>query len=133
MRKDMDEVLASTQLSYTGKIQSGPAAFGTSHQSLSPYLPDDDLIEVVNLTIYLQRPLLIKGEPGCGKTRLARAVAYELSLPYEAWHIKSTSRARDGLYTYDTVGRLRDAQLAASGHLKDEDMSRIENPDSYVR
>ncbi|OYE02613.1 AAA family ATPase [Nostoc sp. 'Peltigera membranacea cyanobiont' 232] len=80
---------------------------------LSPYLPSSELIKAVNLAIFLEkRPLLLKGEPGCGKTTLAQAVAYELGLPYETWYIKSTTRARDGLYTYDAVGRLHDAQLA---------------------
>jgi len=95
-------------------------------------LPDLALVEAVNLAIYLKRPLLIKGEPGCGKTGLARAVAYELGLPYFSWHIKSTSRAHDGLYVYDTVGRLRDAQFAATGRFTAEDFSHIEDPAHYV-
>jgi MoxR-like ATPase len=60
-------------------------------------------------------------------------VAYELGLPYEAWNIKSTSRAKDGLYTYDAVGRLRDAQLAAAGRLSDEKIQEIDEPYTYVR
>lgn len=75
------------------------------------YLPDEKLIEAVNLTIALGRPLLLQGEPGCGKTRLAYAVAYELGLPLETAYIKSTSRAQDLLYTYDAVKRLYDVQL----------------------
>jgi MoxR-like ATPase len=71
-------------------------------------------VEAVRIAQLLERPLLLKGEPGCGKTRLAGAVAAELGLPYFEWHVKSTSRARDGLYTYDAVGRLRDAQLVAA-------------------
>lgn len=96
-----------------------------------PYLPSEKLVEAVNLAIALERPLLLKGEPGCGKTKLARAVAYELGLPYEAWYIKSTSRARDGLYTYDAVGRLRDAQLAAS-KIDEEAAVKAKNADAYV-
>ncbi|WP_309230087.1 AAA family ATPase [Oscillatoria sp. FACHB-1407] len=88
-------------------------------------------MEAVNVAILLERPLLLKGEPGCGKTRLARAVAYELGLPYEAWYVKSTSRAKDGLYTYDAVGRLRDAQLANSGVDPDAAI-RAKNSDAYV-
>src|SRR5579863_4219961 len=110
----MDEVL-DPKLVYTGKIQPRHGERDVNGHPLYPYLPNDALIEAVNLSIFLERPLLLKGEPGCGKTRLARAVAYELGLPYESWHIKSTSRARDGLYIYDAVGRLRDAQLAATG------------------
>lgn len=120
----------NTVLEYTGKIQ--PDEKARNEQGLQPYLPDDDLIEAVNLAMYLERPLLIKGEPGCGKTRLARAVAYELGLPYEAWHIKSTSRAHDGLYTYDTVGRLRDAQLEAVQR-KDKSAINTDDPYSYIR
>jgi MoxR-like ATPase len=89
---------------YTGKTQSKQA--GTP-----PYLPSDDLIEVVNLAIGLNRPLLLEGDPGCGKTCLAEAVAQELKLDLHRWDVKSASRARDGLYTYDAVGRLRDAQM----------------------
>ncbi|XXY47158.1 MoxR family ATPase [Sorangium sp. So ce269] len=79
-----------------------------------PYIPSPELVEAVRIARLLERPLLLKGEPGCGKTRLAGAVAAELGLPYFEWHVKSTSRARDGLYTYDAVGRLRDAQLIAA-------------------
>lgn len=89
------------QLNYSGNFSS-----------TNNYLPSRELIEAVNLAIRLERPLLIKGEPGCGKTSVARAVADELDLPYEEWNIKSTSRARDGLYFYDNIARLRDAQLA---------------------
>ena len=102
-------------------------------QLLSPYLPNPELVDAVNLAIFLERPLLLKGEPGCGKTRLARAVAYELDLPFETWYVKSTSRARDGLYTYDSVGRLRDSQLAANRMIKEEDIPRISDPKTYVR
>ncbi|NMG10540.1 MoxR family ATPase [Brasilonema sp. UFV-L1] len=80
-----------------------------------PYLPDDKLVEAVNLAIALGRPLLLQGEPGCGKTRLAYAVAYALGLPLEVSYIKSTSRAQDLLYTYDAVNRLYDAQLGSEG------------------
>ena len=80
-----------------------------------PYLPPDDLIDVVNLTLLLgEIPLLLKGEPGCGKTRLAEAVATELGIRCFPWYITSTTRAKDGLYRYDAVKRLQDAQLANS-------------------
>lgn len=130
----MDETLAPKQLEYTGKVQPKPEEIDPETGQLRlPYLPNEGLIEAVNMTIALKRPLLLKGEPGCGKTRLAQAIAYELDLPFEAWYIKSTGRARDGLYTYDAVGRLRDAQLAAAGQLKAADLSSISEPAAYVR
>ncbi len=128
----MAEVLAIP--TYTGQVQP-PAGKRDpkTQQLLTPYLPSDDLVEAVNLAIFLERPLLLKGEPGCGKTRLARAVADELGLPLETWYVKSTSRARDGLYTYDAVGRLRDAQLAANQLIPEADLERIRHPAEYVR
>ena len=117
---------ATPVLKYTGKAQ--PAA---AHDGQAPYLPSDELVNVVNLAIFLEkRPLLIKGDPGSGKTRLARAVADELNLPYFAWHIKSTSRARDGLYLYDAVRRLHDAQLART---TGEGGTRVEEIGSYIK
>jgi MoxR-like ATPase len=76
-----------------------------------PYIADEALVDVVNMAIALQRPLLIKGPPGCGKTRLASAIRHELDIPLYEWYVKSTSRARDGLYTIDMVRRLQDAQM----------------------
>ena len=124
---------AVSKLEYTGTVQPKLGERDENGQLWYPYLPDEKLVEAVNLAIFLERPLLLKGEPGCGKTRLARAVAYELGLPYEAWTIKSTSRARDGLYTYDAVGRLRDAQLAAAGRLSEAQIQAIDLPGTYVR
>lgn len=130
----MVEILNNKMLKYTGKIQPQPGEIDSdSGQVFYPYLPNEELIDVVNLAIYLERPLLLKGEPGCGKTKLARAVAYELKLPFETWYVKSTSRAQDGLYIYDAVGRLRDAQLAASQINRQEDILRISDPKTYVR
>jgi MoxR-like ATPase len=91
-----------------------------------PYIPSPELIEAVNLAIDLGRPLLVEGSPGCGKTRLANAIVYELSQknllndnkaswwPFYDWRVKSYTRARDGLYTFDAIGRLRDAQMAGT-------------------
>jgi MoxR-like ATPase len=75
------------------------------------YVATPDLMLAVNASIRLQRPLLIKGEPGTGKTMLAEEVARALGLPLLQWHIKSTTKAQQGLYEYDAVSRLRDSQL----------------------
>jgi MoxR-like ATPase len=75
------------------------------------YVATDDLKLAVNAAITLQRPLLIKGEPGTGKTMLAEEVARGLGMPLVQWHIKSTTKAQQGLYEYDAVSRLRDSQL----------------------
>ncbi len=75
------------------------------------YVTTDDLKLAVNAALTLQRPLLIKGEPGTGKTMLAEEVAAALNMPLLQWHIKSTTKAQQGLYEYDAVSRLRDSQL----------------------
>jgi MoxR-like ATPase len=75
------------------------------------YITTDDLTMAVNAAVAVGRPLLVKGEPGTGKTRLAEEVAAALDRPLIAWHIKSTSKAQQGLYEYDAVARLRDSQL----------------------
>tara|TARA_B100001013_G_scaffold334632_1_gene252456 strand:+ start:64 stop:921 length:858 start_codon:yes stop_codon:yes gene_type:complete len=75
------------------------------------YISTEDLSMAVNASIALERPLLIKGEPGTGKTMLAIEVAQALKMPLIEWHIKSTTKARQGLYEYDAVTRLRDSQL----------------------
>ena len=75
------------------------------------YLTSQDLRDAVNVAIALEKPLLIKGEPGTGKTRLAEAIAEQLNTPLLVWNVKSTSKAKDGLYVYDTVQRLNDARF----------------------
>ncbi len=75
------------------------------------YIAADDLPIAVNAAVTLQRPLLVKGEPGTGKTELARQVAQALEMPLIEWHVKSTTKAQQGLYEYDAVSRLRDSQL----------------------
>jgi MoxR-like ATPase len=85
-----------------GRSPSGDATF--------PYLADAHLVDAVNMAIALRRPLLVKGPPGCGKTRLAHAIAHELGLDLFEWYVKSTSQAIDGLYTIDVLRRLQDAQ-----------------------
>ncbi len=85
------------------------------------YVADKDLLVAVNAAIALERPLLVKGEPGTGKTELARQVASALEADLIEWHIKSTTRAQQGLYEYDAVSRLRDSQLG------DERFNEISN------
>ncbi|MEB2285029.1 MAG: ATP-binding protein [Polyangiaceae bacterium UTPRO1] len=75
------------------------------------YIASAPLVDAVNCSVALERPLLIKGEPGTGKTLLARHVAEGLGMPMLSWHIKSTSKAADGLYVYDTVQRLNDSRF----------------------
>ena len=79
--------------------------------STSTYVATDDLTMAVNAAVTLERPILIKGEPGTGKTQLAIEVAESLGKPLFEWHIKSTTKAQQGLYEYDAVARLRDSQL----------------------
>jgi len=88
------------------------------------YIADDELIAAVNAAVVLERPLLVKGEPGTGKTRLAEAVAESLALPLLTWHVKSTSKAIEGLYHYDVVQRLNDARFGEG------DVQQIRN---YIR
>ena len=92
-------------------------------QGTENYVAPPDLMLAVNAAIQLQRPLLIKGEPGTGKTLLAEEVANALNMPLLQWHIKSTTKAQQGLYEYDAVSRLRDSQLG------DE---RVKNIDNYI-
>ncbi|MCI5080726.1 MAG: MoxR family ATPase [Saprospiraceae bacterium] len=101
---------------------------------IPPYYPSKRLVESVQLARLLRRPLLLKGEPGCGKTRLAKAVAYEMygdeyAQKYFEWNIKSTTKAKDGLYTFDYIQRLRDAQL--EGQRPDLE-KRSDDPNNYI-
>ena len=88
------------------------------------YVATQDLTVAVNAAVALERPLLVKGEPGTGKTELARQVSLALGLPLIEWHVKSTTRASQGLYEYDAVSRLRDSQLG------DE---RVRDVANYIR
>jgi MoxR-like ATPase len=80
-------------------------------KSTGNYIATDDLTLAVNAAVTLERPILIKGEPGTGKTQLALEIASSLQMPLHEWHIKSTTKAQQGLYEYDAVARLRDSQL----------------------
>lgn len=92
--------------------------------STSEYVATEDLTVAVNAAVTLQRPLLVKGEPGTGKTELARQVAQALGMPILEWHVKSTTRAQQGLYEYDAVSRLRDSQLGDA---------RVQDVRNYIR
>src|SRR6201995_1471503 len=83
----------------------------TRFEGTTTYVAGDDLKTAVNAAIALERPLLIKGEPGTGKTLLAEEIAGALGAPLLSWHVKSTTKAQQGLYEYDAVSRLRDSQL----------------------
>jgi MoxR-like ATPase len=92
--------------------------------STDRYLAAPDLALAVNAAVTLQRPLLVKGEPGTGKTELARQVAASLEMPLIEWHVKSTTKAQQGLYEYDAVSRLRDSQLGEA---------RVHDVAQYIR
>ncbi|PFG63801.1 MoxR-like ATPase [Thioclava sp. ES.031] len=93
-------------------------------QSTDSYVAPPDLTVAVNAAVALERPLLVKGEPGTGKTELARQVAQSLGMEMVEWNIKSTTKAQQGLYEYDAVSRLRDSQLG------DERVNDVKN---YIR
>ena len=141
-----------TRLAYTGDRRYQPEAPRVDAQGrkLFPYRPSADLVRAVNLAIALERPLLIQGEPGCGKTLLARAIAYEFGQryldgrddwPYFRWNVKSTSKASEGRYTFDALAKLRDAQLlgaASSSQFLDKKqqaalIERLNNLDAYIQ
>ena len=93
-------------------------------QGTADYVATDDLTVAVNAAVTLERPLLVKGEPGTGKTELARQVSSALGLEMVEWNIKSTTRAQQGLYEYDAVSRLRDSQLGDA---------RVNDVRNYIR
>jgi MoxR-like ATPase len=86
----------------------------STYAGTSDYIAAPDLMQTVNVAVQLSRPLLIKGEPGTGKTMLAQSIAAGLRMPLVVWNIKSTTKAQDGLYVYDTVQRLYDGQFGES-------------------
>lgn len=118
------------QLKFEGKnpLQAPANAHSKSLQMPEPYIASERLKTAVNLAITLRRPLLIEGDPGCGKTCLAKAVAFELGLPFFRWNVESVTKARDGLYTYDALGRLHDVQLQSGGGQPNRNPNQ---PDTY--
>lgn len=96
-------------------------------QGSDQYVATQDLMLAVNAALTLKRPLLVKGEPGTGKTMLAEEVARSLGMPLLQWHVKSTTKAQQGLYEYDAVSRLRDSQLAGA-----EGSERVKDIRNYI-
>lgn len=125
-------------LTYRGEIQpKSDLYYEPIQQKIYPYDAGDELIEVVNLAIELGMPLLLEGEPGCGKSRLAHALVYEFNyrqesnpIKYYEWIVQSTSKAEDSLYQYDYIGRLQAAQISGILSQKEieESSSEPKNP-----
>ncbi|MDB9430908.1 MoxR family ATPase [Microcystis aeruginosa CS-555/01A07] len=130
--------MAKLSLTYRGKIQpKSDIYYEPIQQKIYPYDAGDELIEVVNLAIELGMPLLLEGEPGCGKSRLAHALVYEFNyrqesnpIKYYEWIVQSTSKAEDSLYQYDYIGRLQAAQISGILSQKEieESSSEPKNP-----
>ncbi|NCS12178.1 MAG: MoxR family ATPase [Microcystis aeruginosa G13-09] len=130
--------MAKLSLTYRGKIQPESGLYYEPiQQKIYPYDAGDELIEVVNLAIELGMPLLLEGEPGCGKSRLAHALVYEFNyrqennpIKYYEWTVQSTSKAEDSLYQYDYIGRLQAAQISGilSPKGTEESSSEQKNP-----
>ena len=125
-------------LTYRGEIQpKSDLYYEPIQQKIYPYDAGDELIEVVNLAIELGMPLLLEGDPGCGKSRLAHALVYEFNyrqennpIKYYEWTVQSTSKAEDSLYQYDYIGRLQAAQISGILSQKgtEESSSEQKNP-----
>lgn len=118
---------------YTGEAYKELPAKHKDPDKIYPYIPEAELIDAVNMAIFLNRPLLLEGEPGSGKTQLARDVAYELKLKYERYTVKSISKVEDLLYSFDVIDRLRDAQLAINQEVLDRSISEIRDIKNYIK
>jgi MoxR-like ATPase len=132
--------MAKLSLTYTGKIQpKSDLYYEPIQQKIYPYDAGDELIEVVNLAIELGMPLLLEGEPGCGKSRLAHALVYEFNyrqennpIKYYEWTVQSTSKAEDSLYQYDYIGRLQAAQISGILSQKGTEESSFEQKNPAI-
>src|SRR5690349_3589791 len=108
----------SCRARFRGRLAAMAEPSFDQFQGTDTYIVSDDLRHSVNVAVALQRPLLLRGEPGTGKTLLAENMARALGLPLIRWHVKSTTKAKDGLYVYDTVQRLHDSRFGG-GEVKD--------------
>ncbi|NCR90037.1 MAG: MoxR family ATPase [Microcystis aeruginosa G11-01] len=132
--------MAKLSLTYRGKIQPESGLYYEPiQQKIYPYDAGDELIEVVNLAIELGMPLLLEGEPGCGKSRLAHALVYEFNyrqennpIKYYEWTVQSTSKAEDSLYQYDYIGRLQAAQITGILSQKGTEESSFEQKNPAI-
>lgn len=132
--------MAKLSLTYRGKIQPESGLYYEPiQQKIYPYDAGDELIEVVNLAIELGMPLLLEGEPGCGKSRLAHALVYEFNyrqennpIKYYEWTVQSTSKAEDSLYQYDYIGRLQAAQISGILSQKGTEESSFEQKNPAI-
>ncbi|MTJ09558.1 MoxR family ATPase [Anabaena sp. UHCC 0204] len=127
----------TNRLTFTNKPEIRPQeSHEDSPQKPEPYVVSEPLKKAVNLAIYLRRPLLLEGDAGCGKTRLASAIAYELGLPLYRWDVRSTTKAQDGLYEYDAILRLHDVQtkqlnIVTTKENENEQKRNPTNPQDY--
>ncbi|ERN41365.1 MoxR-like ATPase [Rubidibacter lacunae KORDI 51-2] len=142
-----NEIFDKNYPRYSGKKEFQPKREEKENRRrVFPYSPEPGLEKAVNLAIALERPLLLQGEPGCGKTLLARAVAYEFGVratgngadwPFFQWNIKSTTVAQEGRYTFDALGKLRDVQLLGNKEVLGQDkyselVADLRDPMSYI-
>lgn len=127
-RFDRKAELPESQWIEVAEVAEVGEEYRTHEVRREPYIASPELAKAVNLAIALGRPLLLQGDPGAGKTRLAHALAYALELPLEQAHIKSTSRGQDLLYSYDAIRRLFDVQTAEPGQRRE-----ALEPSRYVR
>jgi MoxR-like ATPase len=102
---------AVERLKFYGDRRQPESAHKDAPQQMEPYVVSPELKKAVNLALFLRRPLLLEGDAGCGKTRLAYSVAYELGLPLYRWDVRSSTKAQDGLYEYDAILRLHDVEV----------------------